>query len=348
MTYFRSTLLILFSILTTNYQVHAKGAKAPVDAKPQLRTDLKKLIQIDKIKAQPVIQNGNMIFDLENAASRQFLSSILTSNRFTAKWGTGGTLTMGNSGQIELISRSMPANMGADESCLIDKPQLKVSGEILGMELESTSGANLNFFLPFLPIGGGGFNYKVAKTRMTAVFDARDSAERRVMAAATVSETQKESQSGFNLSFQELAKFGFDYYKKTPLSSVTQKVLDKGIAQIDKQTKDLEWEAPVVYSQRKIVGINAGIDAGIKVKDEFSVQNMIHRWSGVPCQSQYLGSIPDVYPVAIVRIYDVQATESYAQVIELRDADAAVLPGARVKISKLYNPESDVQMKTKP
>jgi hypothetical protein len=336
MNYFCRTLSVFACSTLLAAQSFAGGARPPAQAKTEVRAPLKKLVQLSSIGAPAIVQNGSLVFDLQTAVNRQMLSAVLETGHFTPKYGSSGTITMSTGGEIEFVASSMPVPKDEEWRCLMDKPQLKISGDILALELESATGANLNLFLlPILPIGGG-FSFKTVKSRMTGAFQALDSSERRVLGAATVSDVQKENNTSFNISFQDLAKFGFDYYKKTPLSKVTQSVLAKGVSALNAQTRDLEWEAPVTYTSRKVVGINAGVDAGVRVNDEFMVTNVVHQWSGVPCRSTYLGQRPDVDPVALVKVYDVQATESYAQITEWRNADAGIQAGARVRVEKLY------------
>jgi len=329
--------------LSVNLLLISSGAYAVGSSKPKAtpapakQRTLKKLIELDVIRAKPVLRQGQVAFDLQNAVNLQAISAAVNSGRFTVKSRDAGTFVVNsNTGGLQLMSvRQAGLVLNENERCLAGLPALRIGGEIIDFELESVTGTKLGFSPKLMFDIGFQAEFRVGKSVMTSVYTATDASRRRILHSTTITETQKENQGGMKVDFLDLAYLGFDYYKKTPLAQVVSKSINSGMLSIANATDKLLWDAPVIVAERSIIAINAGFDAGLEVGDEFKVQNMAHYWSGTPCKSDYFGSRPDPDPVAFVEVYDVQSTISWARVVRWNNSDSLIYPGARVQIEKL-------------
>ena len=319
-------------------RAHASGASKPKDdtpppPKPRV---LKKLVQIDHIGAKPILQNGQVVFDLEDAINLQAVTAAIKNGKFTVKTSDANTMTMGSNGVATTASSSMSGMVLSDnEKCLASLPAFRIGGNVLSFELESTNGISLGFSPKIDFDIGAGLNFTVGTSRLNATFTASDRSATRTFYSVTTNEKQEEKKGGFNLSFLDMFNLGFDNYSKTPLAQVVSTSLSKAMNGIAAATAGLVWEAPIIIADRNLVALNAGFDAGIVVGDQFKIQNAEHYWSGLPCQSDYLGMRPDPDPVAIVEVYDVQGTLSWAKVVQSFNSDISIEAGARAQVSKL-------------
>lgn len=328
---FRISMALFFLFLAT--PGFAKGSKKP---KPEPRA-LKKLIEIDRIKAKPITRNGEPLFDLEQAVNAQAYTAALTIGKFTVKTRQGQTVLLDQqtAGLKAVVAQNDGLVLSDEESCLANIPLLRFSGEVLDLELISATGAKLGFSPKLgFDVGFEG-SFDVKRTQMTAVYLASDATNKRILHSVTRGDSIKEKSGSARISFLDLFSLGFDHYQRTPIARVVQQNLNNGFFEIAKATESLVWEAPIMVSDGPFISINAGFDAGIKKGDRFKVQNRTHFWAGAPCQSEYYGSRADVDDTAVVEIYDVQTTHSWAQVTEWKKPEAKILPGARVQVQQL-------------
>jgi hypothetical protein len=282
------------------------GPKRPKEPAPRV---LKKIVELGLIDAKPITSPaGN--FDFQEAVNRQFETAA--SKKFAVRENT-----------------QTPPGV-----CVPSSTQLKLNGGVLGFEFGS--GSDLNFgYSGDRDLGlVGGIQLTIKKYQMSLVMNASDVTGTSLLASAQVKQDQSELSLGLGIDFDQLIKLGWDYYSTTPLSQVAAKALDKGVSAISDKTKKIPWEGQTLYQDRQYVAIDAGQDVGLRNGDELTVQNRVHYWQGEPCESAYLGSRLEASAPATVKIYQVSAVQSWAE-IENYNGEVQLSPGALATVKNL-------------
>lgn len=226
-------------------------------------------------------------------------------------------------------------------SCLIERPQHYIRGKVLS--LEAHSGGSLVF----------GFDQSVAVLPLQASF----SLDRMKMDMAmnvfdswTQEKTQSQIASVLKKDFS--LKVGLDLgiihigpqiYRKTGLAEVTDQVVKAAIEQTGKALNELpsqQWKSRVVISSDNYVGILGGDELGIKVGDQFAIENENHSWLGEPCAqgSVIIASIATSVKPWIVEVDRIGTGLSRAKVLN-ENENESIRIGASVKIHKLIEPQ---------
>ncbi|HUP58383.1 MAG TPA: hypothetical protein VM598_13075 [Bdellovibrionota bacterium] len=125
------------------------------------------------------------------------------------------------------------------------------------------------------------------------------------------------------------------YVYRTPIAEVAAKSIADGVKNLQTETSGLEWQSSVRAVVGERVVIDAGDLSGIKVGDQFAVHPVEHVWIGEACQGEYLGSVRDTAPSAVVEVESVAqlGTTSFAKVVSGDLAKVEV--GADVVVKKL-------------
>lgn len=241
---------------------------------------------------------------------------------------------LGSSQKNEIRS----AALSPESSCLIERPQHYLNGKILS--LEAHSGGSLVF----------GFNQTIAQLPIQASFNL-DRMKMDMVMNVFDSWTQEKTQSqiasvlkkDFSLKIGlDLGLFhiGPQIYRKTGLAEVTELAIKQAIEQTGKalnQMPSQQWKTRVVISSDNYVGILGGDELGIKVGDQFIIENENHTWLGAPCAdgSILVGSMPVTIKPWIVEVDRIGTGLSRARVLNENDNESIRI-GASVKIHKLF------------
>lgn len=117
--------------------------------------------------------------------------------------------------------------------------------------------------------------------------------------------SQRASATDKSFEFEiEVGKFnvGFDSYKKTPISRLTQEGLDKSLKHAIDQLKDIEdqWSTKVADVVNDYAIIQSGKAAGLREGDKLEFYNVTYAWKGEPCSGELLMPVPTTTtPIAI-------------------------------------------------
>ena len=98
-----------------------------------------------------------------------------------------------------------------------------------------------------------------------------------------------------------------------------------------------QWKSRVVISSDNYIGILGGDELGIKVGDQFVIENENHSWLGEPCgpESILIASIATTIKPWIVEVDRIGTGLSRAKVLN-ENENESIRIGAAVKIYKLY------------
>ena len=225
-----------------------------------------------------------------------------------------------------------------EASCLIERPQHYIHGKILS--LEAHSGGGLVF----------GFDQSIAQLPLQASFSLdrmKMDMSMNVFDSWTQEKTQSQIASVLKKDFS--LKVGLDLgvihigpqiYRKTGLAEVTGQVIKKAVEQTGQALNNLtsqQWKSRVVINSDNYVGILGGDELGIKVGDQFIIENENHSWLGEPCgtDSVLIASIATTVKPWIVEVDRIGTGLSRAKVLN-ENENESIRIGASVKIHKLY------------
>ncbi len=244
----------------------------------------------------------------------------------------GGVNGSGSSRKSEL---NVPFN--SEASCLIERPQHYVFAKALS--LEAHSGGSLVF----------GFDQSVAQLPLQAsfsldrmkfdlgmnIFDSWTQ-EKVQSQIASVKKKDMSLKVGLDLG---LFHIGPQIYRKTGLAEVVDEAVKKVVDQVGEAMKIMssqQWKSRVVISSDNYVGILGGEELGIKIGDQFKIENENHTWLGEPCgpSSVLVGSIAVTQTPWIVEVDRIGTGLVRAKVLNENDFES-IKVGALVRIHKL-------------
>jgi hypothetical protein len=230
--------------------------------------------------------------------------------------------------------------------CLYNMSQQKLAGEVVSFETTFGAGISIGYgtngAFQNSPVGGS-LDFK--STRLQMGLRAVDPLNGTITAAAEGVSHQQDIKGGVNLASILL---GLDFFYKTPIASVVSGAMDKSLAamvtSISKTSQTNSWgdawETRVMYDPVVANGdtqllIRGGSRYGMLEGDEFVISNMHYVWEGKPCESKLKYRVPSSYPIANVHIIRKGPDVAIAQVDKYL-SDERILPGAQVKLLKMY------------
>jgi len=325
----------LLSLILTSEVAIAKGSKPPKD--PPSR-QLKKIVSLGKIKAKGIEVENVGTFDLENAVNRQFAAAVLEAGNFTVKMkknSNNNTVTLQSTGEGSFKPMGYDDSPQDPEVCLPDPATIKLSGEILGFDIESINGGHFGYSPGGAAAPVADVKVRVVNSSMTGVFEATDNKEELLFGATQISSKQTKTYINADVSFKDFI-LGFEHFSQSPISKVTFKGIKMGVQNLAKETDKYPWEGMVIATEnRRFVAINAGIDADLKKGDKFQIRNVKHQWKGTPCKSEYVRGKPDREAIAVGVVSDVQPTYSWLEVTQYFNSEGMIEVGAKVTVDTL-------------
>lgn len=274
---------------------------------------LKKRAAIGQIQSRPMNIEGGGQFDFAFVANMQLYSLIMDSERYVIPDLNvdAGNGVMMNKADREIYStwvhqksfRPMAQQeVSEDIKCLLNVPQVKLSGAIHSFEFKSKSG--LEFGLPpGTSIGrlkSGKIN--LVKSQLSLDLKASGYMDRALLGGGIGIADQNKTEIGFGIDFGAFSLSLRNYFE-SPLANVTRRALQRAL---DHTTEDLDrepWVSRVIGSHDIELVIRGGYRAGVQKGDRFEIYNVYNRWqdSSKPCRSNYLGWRPrSEEPIAVI------------------------------------------------
>jgi hypothetical protein len=335
-------------------------------AAPQVR-QLKWYADAGSIKSPAVNFGDAGNFDFGYAASQQLYGVLYNSNSFAVSQTTTG-LQPGTDG-VELAGAQTmykamfgtkavgaPLYYSDEARCLINLPDVTVSGSVISFAVTAGNGYSIGFNQSGAQAGIGlGAQYSVTtkslQMQMYGVDSAKDlNGNAHYIAAPLVDQNAKDTSGKFDISYS-LISAGYNWYKNTPLATMTEGALSTGVTKIKAEMDKNNWTTKVLDlqpfdpSSGAVLGdegvvIKGGTDVNLKTGDQVVFYNEKVLWSGKPCESNYLGyarlvTVPFAYG-------EVAYASNYFSTIKItkRMDNTAIKPGWRVE---LYKRVEDVQ-----
>lgn len=241
---------------------------------------------------------------------------------------------LGDSQKMEIKSGFAP-----DSSCLIERPQHYLHGKVLSLEAHSGGGLVFGFdsSTAQLPLQA---SFSLDRMKMDMAMNVFDSwtQEKTQSQIASVLKKDFSLKVGLDLG---IIHIGPQIYRKTGLAEVTDQVVKKAIEQTGQALNLLtsqQWKSRVVISSDNYVGILGGDELGIKIGDQFVIENENHSWQGEPCgtDSILIASIATTIKPWIVEVDRIGTGLSRAKVLN-ENENESIRVGAVVKIYKLFD-----------
>jgi hypothetical protein len=229
------------------------------------------------------------------------------------------------------------ASFDPESSCLIERPQHYLDGKILSLEAHSGGGLVFGFneSMVQLPLQA---SFNLDRMKMDMVMNTYDSwtQEKTQSQIASVLKKDLSLKIGLDLG---IIHIGPQIYRKTGLAEVTDQVLKKALEQTASALKaqpSQQWQSRVVINNDNYIGILGGDELGIKVGDQFIVENENHSWLGRPCAdgSIITASIATTIKPWIVEVDRIGTGLSRAKVLN-ENENESIRVGASVRIYKL-------------
>jgi hypothetical protein len=278
------------------------------------------------ITAQPFVLPGNKVY-----------------SNLGAQVSAQMKLTLHKHSDFYLFERAAPrgdifAMAAATPTCVQDFAMYEVGGTIPTFEFVSKTKISFGYSKT------GDFgniviepSVEVEKAQLDLVLEAYNPLTRilKAMGGATSDDTStslkaKVGYNDFNVTPE--------VYKDKPIGKVTQKAVDKALAQLSADTADQPWFAQVEQDADRYIIINAGKNAGLKKDDVLTVHNQIYMWqnNGTPCQVPLLRHLDKRNGTAdaIIKLERVEDDYSISYVDPERPTDEPVMPGAIVRLKE--------------
>ncbi len=351
-TYGKIAVLVAGAAMTMGNQKCQQTAQPPARA-------LKKIVDMGAIRSSAINFPGGSAFDFQFVANQQIYGVLQESKEFAFKYAppiatAPATSTTTASGDTNLfnLSKSDKAMMKASALeagksnyevqyaqtawCMVNLPQVKISGSVNSFELIGGGGITLGFTpagaYPTNGLASAGLNLQFAQLDLSMV--ATRPLTSTVVGAANVTSKQTKTSVNFSLNFGAFS-VGPSAYYQTPLATVSKAALAKAVSGLSDQLKNDEWYTRVMANHDTHLIVVGGADVGLEVGDQFLVYNEEYYWDGEPCNSTYRGGGAAANSaVAKIEIDYVGDEIARGKVIEQNDYNAVV--GAKVKLSKFH------------
>ncbi len=337
-----SVLLPLAFMMMGNQKCQKQAAVEP-------QRELRRRVQLGAIEApdMPLPDGGS--FDFKFATNAQMFEVLKNTKSFaTSTMTAGATLDPSQMSdadknafnQCNDSSQQENSNfmMSQTAACMVNMPQGVVNGQIVNFQLTTAGG--LTVALPqFANLSAGVGIKKATLTMSMQVNDPLIPGNN--IAATTAKSNQYERNLNFSLNLG-IFSIGPSMYYKSDLADVVKSALTNAVDELKSQWNQAEpWYATVMKNCDAAIMINAGnaTDAGLQVGDILEVYNVWYNWSGDVCQSTLMGAMKSTTtPIATVQVEIVGNTFSQARIIQ--QTGEKILPGARVYVQKLIQPQA--------
>lgn len=177
--------------------------------------------------------------------------------------------------------------------CEAPRTMYELDTKMLAFEITSknnlTFGFNLGRWLRFFKT-----RISVVSGRLDLVMDIKDAIDPdKRLANGEGSAKMSKREFSFELGIQNIG-IDFGHYSRTPIAKLTEKGLRSALGKLRRRLNNTseEWTSVVQYVERNDskdeVIISAGSASNLKLGDELAFYNVVHKWSGKPCESDYL------------------------------------------------------------
>ena len=300
-------------------------------------------------------------FDFGYVASEQLYGVLFNSKGFTSSYNGPG-IAMSNQGPVlsgaEGMYQKMFGTMAAgsdlfyseEARCLINLPDVKVEGNVLSYEMSSGNNIDIGFndttgvIYPGLGLGAK-FSVRVRELaiQMRGLDIAKDllNGKPKLIAAPLVRESSKETDGRIDISVNQIG-LGYNWYKNTPLSKVTERALVNAVDQIKDEMNKVKWTTKILDlkpfgNENNPIGdlgyvIKGGADVNLKEGDTVEFFQDVTLWKGKPCESEFNGyNRINPNPIAVGKIVYLDRNFSTVAITQRFD-NRKILPGWRVQL----------------
>ncbi len=222
---------------------------------------------------------------LERASIDQILSEQELAASGLTRGGSGGQLGQLFNSQL-LVIASITEYGTADEGAAIDIG-------IIGGPVRKKSSSSAS--------------RKKDKGRVSMDVRLIETATTQVIKAFSVSEEIKDSSHSISIGY-DMMNFGGNTFSKTPLGEATRRLVAQAAERLVAEARSVPWTGQVVEADEKVVIVNGGTKAGIKVGDTFVIQHQTKAFID-PDSSEQLGV--EMRSVGTVTISVVEAKMSW-------------------------------------
>ena len=336
-----------------------QGCEQPPAAEQGPRL-LKWYADAGRIKSPPVQFGEAGSFDFGYVASEQLYGVLSRSKIFTTSHsgpdfvqGQRGVELAGAQGMYQKLfgSRMVGDELFYSEEahCLVKLPDVRIFGSVLSFEMVSNSNVSIGFNQNVTHTGFGlgaqfGVTVKNLSVQMFAASTAKSIADGKyaVITAPLANERSKDTDGKINLNFNQIG-LGYSWYRNTPLSTITERALSQGVADMKAEMLKREWSTKVLDIRNADTGgslgdtgyvIKGGNDIELKKGDQLHFYQDTTIWSGKPCESDFYGyNRLNPNPIALGEVAHVDQNFSTIVILK-RFREGDIKPGWRVQLHK--------------
>jgi len=337
-----------------------QGCEQPPAAEQGPRL-LKWYADAGRIKSQPIQFGNSGSFDFGYVASEQLYGVLSRAQIFTTSH-RGPDFVQGRRG-VELAGAQKmyqelfgSTEMGdytiyqSDEArCLIKLPDYRIYGSVLSYEMVSNSNIMIGFNQNQTHGGfglGAQFGVRVnnLSVQMYAALISKDMGQDQynLITAPLANERSRDTDGKVNIGLNQIG-LGYSWYNNTPLSTITERALSKGVADMKNEILKTTWSTKILDIRDAATGGSLG-DTGYIVKGGHNINlkkgDQLHffedqtMWSGKPCESDFYGySRRNRNPIAVGEVAHVDNTVSTIVILKRYDG-RDIKPGWRVELHK--------------
>lgn len=356
----RNVLLLLVAVTSmANSKCEQKPLPESDVASPTGRI-LKKRVAITGVTGKEFDLPGGGSFDFGFAASTQLPDVVANSSQFALVYRRSmnqsrpsdlNYFTDGDQSVVDGFSSNTGESpfysTDSDVACLVDQPQLVLSGDIVAFELSQAknNGIKVGFNT------GGSFALNSLETKWSAktsqldlILRAQRPLSQNLLASQEATGKQTAKERVFNIDLGILG-FDFGYFHRSPAAQVTRETLSLALDGIYKslESKKEVWYSRVMRVVDQEVIMWGGADTGVEVGDQFTIHRMAVAWSDQtkPCQSYYEDEMNSaVGTLATFEVKGVGDSMSWGQLIELPEPGMPrIRAGDRIYVKSLKETE---------
>ena len=184
---------------------------------------------------------------------------------------------------------------GTIKSCEAPVSKYKLNTEIVALRVTSRNRVTFGFDIAKGLFDFFKISFKAISGEFSLVMDIRDSLdEKRQLAHGRGASKMSKREFRFNFGFKEFGVGFENFSERTPLAELTRRSLEKALNDITEDFKEKAepWSTSVQdvieNAEYNEVIISAGKGSNLKKGDVLAFYNTEQRWSGIPCESDYI------------------------------------------------------------
>lgn len=308
----------------------------------QVKTrELKKVIDLGAISAQPIQLPGGGLFDFRYVANQQLSGVLMEADGFAFRYqpvvSSTGSLGLKLTDSDVVMMKAGDGgndvvNWSKEAACMVNLPVARVYGSVNAFEMIGGGGLTIGYGVNgAYPIAGIEASLNVDVAQMDLSMAAVHPLTMNPLAAVNVNSEQTKVSFKFGIPLGPLFLGPSGYYQ-TPLAQVTKSGLTKAVDGIKEQMSKYEWSTRVLRNMDTHLMIVGGKNLNLEEGDQLAVYNEEYYWDGEPCNSTFRGGNAKE-PVAIIELDSVSDELSRGKIISQTQENAVL--GALVKVHKL-------------